>query len=334
MGETIGVGVIGMGFMGATHVRAYAGARGCELVAVADRDESRRAGKVDVAGNVGGGSSGALFDAETVAGYASAEELLGDARVDAVSICTHTDSHVDLAIAALGAGKHVLVEKPVAVRADDVRRLADAADRALDERGLVCMPAMCMRYWPGWDWLKARVEDGAYGAVRSAVFTRLASPPSWAPDFYSDSARTAGALVDLHIHDADFVRWCFGEPDTVHATGSVDHVTALYGYADGPAHVAAEGGWDHTPGFEFRMRYVVVFEQATADFDVGRDPRLLLCRDGASEAVPIDEGTGYGPEVRAFIGAITRGTLTHTVRDALATAELLERERRELPESP
>jgi len=140
-----------------------------------------------------------LFDASEVHTYTNPAGLLADEAVDLVSICTHTDTHVDLAIAALRAGKHVLVEKPVALRAADARRLVDVAAGA----NTLCMPAMCVRFWPEWAWLKQRIDDQAYGPVRSAVFQRLGGTPPWAQEFYGDVARSGGALVDLHVHDAD-----------------------------------------------------------------------------------------------------------------------------------
>ena len=99
--------------------------------------------------------------------------------------------------------------------------------------------------------------------------------PGGGGGFYEDDSRTGGALVDLHIHDADFVRWVFGAPDELRSTGTTAHVTTLYRYLDGPAHVVAEGGWDHSPGAPFKMRYVVVFDEATADFDLGRDDQTI-----------------------------------------------------------
>ena len=111
---SIGVGVIGLGFMGRMHIGAYSAAPGCGLVAVCDQDPARLGGEATEDGNLAGGAS-RLFDPETVRGYTSAEEIFADDGVQLISICTHTTTHVDLAIAALEAGKHVLVEKPVAL---------------------------------------------------------------------------------------------------------------------------------------------------------------------------------------------------------------------------
>lgn len=322
---TIGIGIIGLGFMGRTHLGAYekAAAAGlpvrvtalCDLAAPVKPDPR----------SVGNLSTGADATAESAARrYAAAEDLLVDRDVQLVSICTYTDTHIDLAVRALRAGKHVLVEKPLAVRAADIEPLVSAAEAA----NTLCMPAMCMRFWPAWEWLRERVRDGSLGAVRSATFQRLAAPPSWSQDFYRDPARSGGALIDLHIHDTDFVRWCFGDPQDVRSTGTIHHLTTCYEYPGGPPHVTAEGGWDHTPGMPFAMRYLVVFERATAAFDIARTPQLLLYRDGNAEEVSLSPLSGYEVQVQHLLRAISedRRDIRVTVRDALATARLLERE--------
>ncbi|MBI4879967.1 MAG: Gfo/Idh/MocA family oxidoreductase [Planctomycetes bacterium] len=330
MTNAIGVGIIGLGFMGRAHLRAYeraaAAGFGNRLVAVCDSVPARRAGHAAEGGNLARGAADErLFDATQVAGYERVEDLLADERVHLVSICTPTETHVDLALAALQAGKHVLVEKPLALAASESARLAAGARAA----PTLCLPAMCLRFWPAWSWLRERVRDGALGAVRSAVFQRLGSRPRWA-SFYGDPRQSGGALFDLHIHDADFVRWCFGPPQALAATGDLDHVTALYRYARGPVHVVAEGGWDHAPGFPFRMRYVAVFERGTADYEFGRDPELLLAQDGARAPVALPDLDGYDGEVRHLLGRIAAGRreLAATVDEAVALLEMLEEERR------
>lgn len=325
----VGVGVIGLGFMGSTHVRAYNDAASlglCELVAVADKSAERLSGKPFAVGNINTGSAERLFDPARVRGYFDPRELLDNPRVHLVSICTHTDTHVDLAIAALQKGKHVLVEKPVALTSAETLRLAKVAS----ESGTLCMPAMCMRFWPGWRWLRDAIQNATFGKVHSATFQRLGSPPTWA-EFYTNINRSGGALIDLHIHDADFIRWCFGEPQSVTSTGTPMHVSTIYRYPGGPSHVLAEGAQDYSPGFGFRMRYVVAFEHATADFDISRTPNLLLHSAGQSTPVELPEASGYHAEVRHLLNAIRDGRsareLDATIDDAVRTMRLLETER-------
>jgi len=331
----VGVGVVGLGFMGATHIRAVHRAAAeslpCRLAAVCDSSRERLGGHVLAAGNLATGAGERLFDPRNLATYTDYDVMLRDGRVHLVIICTHTDTHVDFARHALDAGKHVLVEKPVALTAERVRELADAS-RGARPRALLCMPAMCMRYWPAWTWLKARIDSREFGRVVSASFQRLGSGPSWGADFYRDHARSGGALVDLHIHDADFIAWCFGVPREVTSTGTLDHVTTLYRFENGPGHVMAEGGWDQFPGFPFRMRYIVTFENATADWDLTRTPPLLLCRAGRAEAVEMPAWLGYDGEVRALVLAIASEAKVAptTVDDALVTAHILDAERQSL----
>jgi predicted dehydrogenase len=330
-----GIGILGLGFMGRTHVAAWRAAERAgfpnRLVAVSDPDPERRRGVGGGSGNLATGArEERLFDPAEVAGYATPAELFADARVDLVSICTPTDSHVELARQALAAGKHVLVEKPVGRSSAEVACLAAAA-RDAASRGIVCMPALCMRFWPGWVELKRAVVERTWGPVQSAAFQRLAAPPAWNDAFYRDHARSGGALFDLHVHDADFVQHLFGMPESVVSSGSPDHLTTLYRYGtDGPVHVAAEGGWDHTSGFAFRMRYVVVFAEATLDFDFGRDPRLFLCRGGKAEPVSLAPHAGYDGQARHVLAALQGEPLGATLADAEAHTRILEAERASL----
>ncbi|VAX39416.1 hypothetical protein MNBD_PLANCTO03-906, partial [hydrothermal vent metagenome] len=282
--QEIGVGIIGLGFMGRTHIAAYKAAAeagyACRLVAVCDRNGACLDGSGNASGNLDTGNTAEqLFDPEQVACHADPAKFFADPAVHLVSICTHTDTHVEMALRALEAGKHVLVEKPLALTSTEARRVAEAARRA----GTICMPAMCMRFWPAWAWLKRAIDAGQYGKVRSASFHRLGSTPDWT-DFYTDVSRSGGALVDLHIHDTDFIAWCFGRPRGVVSAGTTNHLTTIFRYDDIP-HVVAEGGWAQDPGFGFTMRFVVCFDEATADFDLGREDQLRLSRDGTAEAV-------------------------------------------------
>ena len=331
-GGEICVGVIGLGFMGRTHVAAYQEAQAaglpCRLVAVADPNADRRDGRGEGAGNIATGAQAErIFDPAEVTGYADWQDLLADDRVGLISICTPTPTHVDLGLAAIATGKHVLIEKPLALTSADAQRVANAARTSK----AIVMPAMCIRFWPAYAWLKRAIDSGEYGSVRSATFHRLGSTPAWA-DFYADPTRSGGALVDLHIHDTDVIRHCFGSPNAVVSEGSSNHLTTMYRYDDGPEMVIAEGGWGHDPGFGFRMRFVVCFEHATAEFDLGRDPQLMLSNEGQSAAVEVEPITGYDAEIRHLIRCIAEGRPDAGVScdDAAESLALLEAERESL----
>lgn len=327
----IRVGVIGLGMMGLTHLDVYAGVAGAKVVAIADADPARRTGKAQAKGNVEGQAQG-TFDVTSVRGYADGMELVRDAEVDLVDICLPTPLHARFAIAALEAGKHVLVEKPLARTSADARAIAEAYEKAAAKRpGLVAMPAMCMRFWPGWTWLKAAVDEKTYGKVLSAHFRRVASHPPG--PFYANAEASGAAALDLHIHDADFVRFLFGAPRAVRSAGyskvtsGIDHIVTRYEYDDVPL-VVAEGSWAMADGFPFRMQYAVNFERATAVYDLAATPLLTLYRDGKAEPVPVDAVMGYKLEIEYALRCIAEGRRPETVTlaDAAEAVRLVEAE--------
>lgn len=327
----IGVGVIGLGFMGATHLRAYTAAAAdgfpCRVVAVSDQSPDRRAGKAAAGGNIGDAKQELVFDPSTVKAYEHPADLLADPAVSLVSICTPTDTHVDLALAALNAGKHVLLEKPVALHAKDVERLATAARSTKT----LCMPAMCMRFWPGWTFLRDAVRDNRYGHLRALSLQRLGSGPTWSQAFYRDVARSGGALYDLHIHDTDFVVFLLGAPTSVRSSGSSMHIHTLYHFASKPElSISAEGSWLMDPACGFRMHYRAVFEHATVEFDLAKSPTVTVFASAAATHPPLPAGTGYDAQVRHLLTAIASGSrkLDATLEDAVTVSHLLMAEHR------
>lgn len=327
MSSKIKVGVIGLGMMGSTHLDVYAGRGDVEVVAVADRNEKRLSGEVKVGGNIEGQALG-RFDLSKVAKFRDGLEMIARSDAQVIDICAQTPQHLPLGLAAMAAGKHVLLEKPLARTHAEAMQLVEAARRA---EGLT-MCAMCMRFWPGWTWLKAAVDRKLYGGVSAATFRRVASHPGG--KFYSDGNACGGAILDLHIHDTDFIQWCFGTPQAVNSTGysritgAIDHVITRYGYgADGPM-IVAEGGWAMAPGFGFCMQFTVNFREATAVFDLAAKHPLTLHHGGKVEPVELPEGMGYTHAIVYFLDCIARKTppTTVTLADAAESIRIVEAE--------
>lgn len=319
---TVGVAVIGLGFMGRTHLAGYTAAGdACRHAGVYDANPDRLSGEASAGGNIDTAGSGQLFDPADVFATDSLDDLLSRDDIDAVSICTPTDTHVRIATAALRAGKHVLVEKPVALSVECIETLAAEAVQS----GKLCMPAMCIRFWPEWAWLAGRVRDQAFGPLRSLAIERIGSVPAWGDGFYQDQSRTGGALFDLHIHDSDFVLSLLGQPAAVTTVGDLGRMTTVYHYEGDSAvpHVTASGGWMRG-GAAFRMRYLAEFEHGTADYDISRTPRLLMSVDEKAEPVSVPAGTGYEHEIAAFVRAIASGAVAPvTLGEAAATTRVL-----------
>jgi predicted dehydrogenase len=328
------VGIIGLGFMALTHIKAYRQIPHARIAAICNPSGRRLDGDfANVAGNFGGGEPVRL-DMTEVKAYRDFADMLADPAVDLIDICTPTQSHHALTIQALRAGKHVLCEKPLARTAAQAREIATHAAAA---KGFF-MPGMCMRFWPGWSWLKTAIDDGRYGRCLSAHFRRVAEPPGWGHENFLNGALSGGALLDLHIHDTDFVQFCFGRPSQVYSTGyslisgAIDHVVTQYRVASG-AIVSAEGSWALTKGFGFTMSYLVNFERATAEYDLARGAAdaLRICEAGqTARVVKCDGPDGFVGELTHLIAAIQTGRRPTIVNaeDAVSAVEICAAEER------
>lgn len=329
----VNVGVVGLGFMGVMHLRAYQQVRGARITAVCDPVRQPVRGVLkDPGGNVGDAAPVKL-NMKEVKAYRDLKDLLSDPDVDLVDICVPTHLHVPVATAALGSGKHVICEKPLARTAAQAYEITAAAEKASG----YFMPAMCMRFWPGWSWLKTAVEKKTYGKPLAARFRRVAEPPGWGRENYFKGAQSGGALLDLHIHDTDFVQFCFGRPKAVFSTGltlfsgAIDHVVTQYQFDSGVL-VNAEGSWLVTPGGGFNMSYTVHFENATADFDLSRGAQALkMFERGKKPRVVTCKGQdGYVAELQHMIDSIRSGKppTVVTAQDAQSAVEICEAEER------
>jgi len=306
LSRTLRLGVAGLGFMGQTHIRAVnsAAADGLsiELAGVSDQSPQRLSGMVSASGNLDAAPAPErLFDPREVRTFATPGELFALEGLDAVVIATPTDTHADLAVDAMKAGLHILLEKPVALTPAEIDRIAAAAEA----QNRLAMPAMCMRFWPGWPFLKDCIADARHGRLLALRLTRLGSRPTWST-FYADPARCGGAIFDLHIHDADFIVHALGQPRSVHSVGSIDHVMTTYRF-DGhlrDAIVTAEGGWLPSPGRGFRMRYTAEFEKATIEFDLANTPNVRVTADSVTTSPDLPALGGYDAQLRHFADCI------------------------------
>ena len=328
----VNVAVVGLGFMGVTHIKSYLQIPGARLVAVCDAVRLPVNGVLaGVTGNITG--SDAIDLGKTVRAYQKLEDLLADEEVELVDLCVPTPLHVPQTIAALQAGKHVLCEKPLARTSVQARKIVKAVQAA---KGFF-MPAMCMRFWPGWAGLKELAAKKTYGKILAARFRRVSAPPGWSRSTYFKGSESGGALLDMHIHDADFVQFLFGRPRSVFATGqsrftgAIDHVVAQYEVAGG-ATVHAEGSWLMTSGFN--MSYTVNFERATLDFDSARGSEALQLTEAGRPACTVKPAgvDGYVEELRHLITAIQSGKppTVVTAADGLSAVEICEAEEKSI----
>lgn len=253
------IGIIGLGFMGATHLGAISKLVDVDVVAVCARDPRSLSGDLShVGGNLN--REAGVHDFSNIRKYTEWEELVRDPDLDAVDICLPTDAHAPVSLAAFAAGKHVLCEKPMALTKEDCTRMIHAAA----QHRRVLMVAQVLRFWPEYQYLEQFVKDESR-SISSATFSRRAAAPNWSR-WLMDESRSGGAILDLLIHDIDQAISLFGLPEEVTANrlGDGDGISATLTYSQN-LKVQIEGGWFHadTP---FAMEFKIQTQTSELDF--------------------------------------------------------------------
>jgi UDP-N-acetylglucosamine 3-dehydrogenase len=192
------VGVIGAGSWGKNHLRVFSELETVELMAVCDREAAR---------------AQSLGERYGVAYYTRFEELLEREAVEAVTICTPTTTHFEIAVEAVERGRHVFVEKPMVSTSEEAMRLLAKAEA----RGVHLMVGFIERFNPGVQRVKGLIESGVFGDVVLAFARRVGRWPERIGD--------VGVVKDTAIHDLDIMRFLFEqEPQSLYARmGSLGH---------------------------------------------------------------------------------------------------------------
>jgi predicted dehydrogenase len=289
------IAMLGLGFMGGVHLRALREVAGATLAAVFSNDERQLSGDLTATqGNLGRPAE--RFDFSAVKRYRDLEALLADSAIDAVDLCLPTFQHEDVAVEALRAGKHVLVEKPMALEGAGARRMIAQAKRA----GKILMAAQVLRFFP--EYVALRHALPGLGAVRSAFFRRRCAAPAWG-GWLRDPEKSGGGVFDLLIHDIDMCLHLFGKPEAVSAVGRYDApagLDLLYGQLFYPFGVAVVcGGWQPAPAFPFAMEYSVTLDGGTIEYSSAGRPPTLYTQD--EQALPLELCDGYTAEIAYFV---------------------------------
>src|SRR4029077_5036468 len=164
----IRIGIVGIGFMGMIHYLAAKKLKDARVEAICSRDEKKLAGDwTSIQGNFG--PHGEMMDLGGIKKYRNLDDLLGDKDIDLVDICNPTHLHPETAIKALQAGKHVLVEKAIALEPRDADAMVAAAKKA--RRSL--MVAHVFPFFPEFAFAATAVRGGQYGKLLGGHFKRV-----------------------------------------------------------------------------------------------------------------------------------------------------------------
>jgi predicted dehydrogenase len=292
----IRIGIVGLGFMGRIHYLATQRLRGARVAAVCSRDPAKLAGDwTATRGNFG--PEPGRVDLTGVKTYSAFADMLADPDIDLIDICTVTDQHTPLALQALAAGKHVLVEKAIALSPADADRMVAAAKQA----GKLLMVAHVLPFFPEFKFAADTIRGGQYGKLVAAHFTRVIAVPDWSADI-ADATKTGGPAVDLHIHDTHFIGLVCGVPKEVFAVGTVangavTYLTTSYLYGPGGPAVTCSSGAVCMGGRPFTHGFEVYLEKASLVYAAGGPPLTLLTADGKATQPAL---AGGGDPLAAF----------------------------------
>ena len=281
--KEVKVALVGYGGIAKSHKKGYdiLASQNAPVKLVAICDVNPKAFTAVTAINIGGGA-GSIGN---IATYTDLDKMLSEVEFDMADICLPTYLHKEYAIRMLRTGKHVLSEKPMALSSADCAEMIKVAK----EEGKRLMIGQCLRFEPSYLYLKRCIEDGCFGKLKTLSMERLSCPPRWGfENWFADTEKSGGAILDLHIHDIDMARFLLGEPQAVSSV-TLDGMTR-WSYCNTrlsypTAKVFATGSWDESNSTPFSMGYRARFENAS----------VIMTMEGVK--VCPDEGKPYAPEL-------------------------------------
>ena len=291
--ETLRWGIVGTGKIAGAFARDAGSLPDAQIVAVGSRSQE---------------SADRFGDAYGVARrHATYQALVEDPEVDAVYVATPNPLHAENALAAIAAGKHVLVEKPFALDAGEAASVVAAARKA----GVFCMEAMWTRFLPHVVRIRRLVADGSVGEVRTVsadLGMNFAPDPAhrlFAPEL------GGGALLDLGIYSISWVFMVLGAPSSVTAvadpafTGVDGQTTVILRYPDGVHGIATCTLWARTPRRAWIAGTKGIID---VDPDFYAPTSFTLLRDGAEPErfERSDELAGDGKGLRYEAAEVAR----------------------------
>lgn len=292
--------LVGAGSIGKKHAGCIRGIEGASLEAVVDivPEEAK------------------LVAGDDAVACQTLEEALASVEIDAVDVCTPTPTHADIAIAALKAGKHLLLEKPMARTLEQCDAILEAAASAPGK----AMVAHVLRFFPEYRSARDAVEAGKVGKPAVVRTSRGGSFPRGEDSWYADFDQSGGVVLDLIIHDFDWLLWCLGPAERVFARGMAprkprvqDYALVTIGFQSGCiAHV--EGTWMRPSGFE--TKFEIAGDGGLIDFSGANSRSLdvaLKAPPGERAAVQIPESplavSPYEEEIRHFVECVRTGQM-------------------------
>jgi predicted dehydrogenase len=234
------------------------------------------------------------------------------AKVDAVDLCVPTDVHADLALEAIDAGKAILCEKPLSRTLDQAAELV----RAVRKSGVPFMTAQVARYFPDFRRIHDLVVSGAVGKPAAIRTHRGGATPKGSDLWFLDHRRSGGVLLDVAVHDFDWLLWTIGPVEEVSARAKTaidgkgaDYALTTLKFENGAVgHV--ETTWMDPAGF--RTSVEVAGSTGLVQYDSRTSATLKLTTEEkiTHEMNVVPEDDPYFLQAKAFIEAVSSGQVT------------------------
>lgn len=309
------VAIWGAGSMGRMHANCYRQCDEAKVKYVIDQDIEKACNVAALCGAVP---------------QAHPDTALKDPEIDVIDVCLPTYLHRECVEKAAHAGKHVFCEKPIALTPDDAKEMIETCRQHNVKFGI----GHVLRYFPEYELAHDMITSGRLGEIGVIRMSRTGPFPKGWENWYSDSKRSGSLLLDLSIHDFDFLAWCFGNVERIFARSAghdgkpLEYAAAIVRMKSGViAHV--EGSWAHPAQFSYNFE--VCGSLGMIEFDSRKaQPLTVLTRDVntgkpgvAVPESPLKDKHPYLREIREFL-AFTAGETTPRVTplDAVQALEI------------
>lgn len=285
--------LVGIGGMGSVHFEAYKNIKDATLVAVCDIREDILHEKLS---------------GTDIKPYTNFLQMLKEQQPDIVDICTPTYMHKQMSIAAMQSGANVLCEKPMALRDEDCAEIAATAKKTRK----LFMAAHVVRFMNAYIYLKNIIESKKYGRLLRLDMKRASGVPRWSwENWMLDREKSGHVVVDMMIHDIDFVQNIFGLPKDIKGVYyDMKDMTnyASFDYIYDGFTVSAETGW-YNPDVPFAAGYFALFENGFVElkdalYDCGERVDFDNVKTTGETGINISDVDGYDAEIAYFADCV------------------------------
>jgi predicted dehydrogenase len=257
------------------------------------------------------------------------DAALKDPEVDIVDVCLPTYLHRGCVEKAAYAGKHVFCEKPIALSCDDALAMIETCKLNNVKFGI----GHVLRYFPEYEMAHDMITSGRLGKIGVVRMSRTGPFPRGWENWYSDSNRSGSLLLDLSIHDFDFLAWCFGDVERVLARCAqhdrpLEYALAVIRMKSGViAHV--EGSWAHPAQFSYKFE--VCGSLGMIEFDSRKAQPLTVLAESmqagkpgvAVPESPLKDKHPYLGQLREFLAFVDGKTTPRvTPEDAVKALQI------------